>query len=116
MVDVFQKYATPELISALYALSRLQAASDTYSSTPITEYSLFQDETLLEDLCHYAPFACAAYGWELDLVTAGRLHRGDLHALVRITKINENDVVQVEWESRANRPVSDSRNCLNVLQ
>ncbi len=105
VVDVFKKYPTQELISALYALSRLQAASDIYSSKPIKEFPLCHDEVLLEDLCHYAPFACAAYGWELDLVTAGRLHRGDLHALVRITNIHENDVVQVEWESRANRPV-----------
>lgn len=105
VIDVFKRYTTQELVSALYALSRLQATSDSYSSKQIEEFPLCQDEALLDELCHYAPFACAAYGWELDLVTAGRFHRGDLHALTRITKVQQDDIVQVEWESRPNRPV-----------
>jgi hypothetical protein len=64
----------------------------------------FPDNDLLEDLHHYAPFAAATYGWKMDLATAGRLHRGDLQALVRMTNIDEDDVVSVNWESRANRP------------
>ena len=70
----------------------------------------FPDEDLLDDLKHGILYATAAYGWKLELATAGRLHRGDLSALVKMTNIDPEDVVKVNKESRANLPV---RNHLN---
>lgn len=115
VVDVIKKYPLQDLIASLYALSRLQAATEFWyrqtsepsvgGYSPVEEFPVVNDEGLLEELNHYAPFASATYGWKLDLATAGRLHRGDLHALTRITKIPPEDVVKVEWESRPHRPV-----------
>lgn len=112
VIDVFKKYPTKDLIASIYALSRLQAATEycdrgkalngKYAS--VSDFPVLEDGELLDVLSHYAPFASAAYGWKLDLATAGRLHRGDLHALTRMTKISPEDVVKVEWEARANRP------------
>ena len=118
VVDVFNNYPIQELIAAIYALSRLQAASEFHNDTvygetgtfhPMKDFPLLEDDELLEELCHYASFASAAYGWWLDLATAGRFHRGDLHAVLRMTKIDPEDVVKVDWESRANRPVRVTR-------
>ena len=121
VIDVFKKYPIQDSVASIYALSRLQAATEFYynsqtgsksggSHTPAVEdFPILQDEGLLEELNHYAPYASATYGWKLDLATAGRLHRGDLHALTRITQIRPEDVVMVEWESRPHRPVSVSR-------
>ena len=118
VIDVFKKYPMQDLVASIYALSRLQAATEFfycsqtgsnpegYNTPAVEEFPVLDDETLLEELNHYAPYASATYGWKLDLATAGRLHRGDLHALTRITQILPEDVVQVEWESRPHRPVS----------
>jgi hypothetical protein len=115
VVDVFKKYPAQELIAAIYALSRLQATSEFHNDTiysesgtrhPMKDFPLLDDDELLEELYHYASFASAAYGWWLDLATAGRFHMGDLHAVLRMTKIAPEDMVKVDWESRANRPVS----------
>lgn len=115
VIDVFNKYPKQDLVASIYALSRLQAAAAFYynqmgdesspSYTPVEQFPLVEDEALLDELNRYAPFASATYGWKLDLATAGRLHRGDLHALTRMTKIPPEDVVQVAWESRPHRPV-----------
>jgi hypothetical protein len=118
VVDVFKKYSPQELIAAIYALSRLQAVSEFHNDTtygesgtfhPMRDFPLLDDDELLEDLYHYASFASAAYGWWLDLATAGRFHYGDLAAVLRMTKIDPDNVVKVDWESRANRPVSTTR-------
>jgi hypothetical protein len=108
VIDVISKYEPQELIASIYALSRIQAACQRYNrsnSLPGNGEDGFPTEDLLDDLNHYAPYATAAYGWKMDLATAGRLHRGDLQALVKMTKIDPDDVVTVNWESRANRPV-----------
>ena len=124
VIDVFKKYPMQDSIASIYALSRLQAATEFFyrsqpgsksggSNTPAAEaFPILDDEALLEELNHYAPYASATYGWKLDLATAGRLHRGDLHALTRITQIRSEDVVMVEWESRPHRPVSACRRSL----
>ena len=111
VVDIFKKYPTQELIAAIYALSRLQAASEYHLGQiekqqvhgPMKDFPKLHDDDFLEELCHYAPFASAAYGWKLDLATAGMFHRGDLHAVVKMTKIDPEDIIKVEWEARANR-------------
>jgi hypothetical protein len=119
VIDVFSKHEPKQIISSIYALSKLQAAcqrherestltSTTLISTTRNEQQQEHGPTqeLLQDLYECAPFAAAAYGWKLDLATAGKLHRGDLHALVKMTNIDPSDVVTVNWESRPNRPVS----------
>ena len=109
VIDVFSKYEPQELIASIYALSRIQAACQHYDRSKYQKNSAngdgFPSEELLEDLVRYAPYASAAYGWKLDLATAGRLHRGDLQALVKLTKVHPDDVVTFNWEARANRPV-----------
>lgn len=114
VIDVFKRYPTKELVAAIYALSRLQAASEFHLGQiakrrkfgPLKDFPRLEENELLDELCHYAPFASAAYGWKLDLATAGRIHRGDSNAVVKMTKIQPDDVIKVEWGSRANRPVS----------
>lgn len=111
VIDVFKKYSTKELIPSIYAFSRLQAASAKYdqlhAKNEVASMS-YDDQLLLEELNYYAPFASAAYGWKMDLATAGRFHGGDLQALVRMTRIEPEDVVHVVWESKANQTVSSS--------
>jgi hypothetical protein len=107
VIDVFSKYEPQELISSIYALSRIQAACQRYNRSKLQPNGEdgFPTKDLLDDLVHYAPYATAAYGWRMDLATAGRLHLGDLQAIVKMTKIDPDDVVTVNWESRANQPV-----------
>jgi pimeloyl-ACP methyl ester carboxylesterase len=135
VIDVFSKYPTQELLASVYALSRLQAASQAYerrkyyldqveeeeddddddvrydeeedhtlNSTTTTTTPYCKDTALLEELAYFLPFASAAYGWTMDLATAGRLHFGDLEALLKKTSIRSEDVVTVNMESQANRP------------
>jgi hypothetical protein len=107
VIDVFAKYQPQELIASVYALSRLQAACQFHDRSSLVVQSQDKDDDLvdlLDDLRHYAPYATATYGWKMDLATTGRLHRGDLQALVKLTKIDPDDVVKVIWEAKANRP------------
>jgi Lipase (class 3) len=131
VIDVFSKYPTQELLASVYTLSRLQAASqayerrryyldqveevddddeaedDTFNSTTTTTTTTTPyctDTALLKELAYFLPFASAAYGWTMDLATAGRLHFGDLEALLKKTSIRPEDVVTVNMESQANRP------------
>ena len=106
VIDVFSKYPTQELLASIYALSRLQAVSQAYDRQRYYGGKIVKEEKLLEALAYYAPFASAAYGWTLDLATGGRLHFGDLQALIRSTSIRPEDVVMFNTESQANRPVS----------
>jgi hypothetical protein len=108
VIDVFSKYSTQDLFASVFALSRIQAACCQYEnlySDRDMDNNHFPDEDLLDDLRYYAPFATAAYGWKMDLATAGRLHRGDRNALVKMTGVDLEDIVSVNWESRTNRPV-----------
>jgi hypothetical protein len=102
VVDVFSKYPTQELIASIYTLSRLQKACQFYERNQIQSPPI--PTRLLEDLTHYAPFATAAYGWTMDLATGGRLHRGDLQALYKMTKVPPDHIVTVNWEAKTNRP------------
>ena len=106
VVDVFSKYPTQELLASTYALSRLQAVSQAYDRQQYYDGQIVKDEKLLEALAYYAPYASAAYGWTLDLATAGNLHFGDLQALIKSTSIRSEDVVMFNTDSQANRPVS----------
>jgi len=116
VIDVFRKYPKQDLIASIYALSRLQAATEHFyigrlDETPsggtllVEDFPVVDDVVLLDELNHYAPYASATYGWKLELATAGKFHRSDLHALTRITQTREEDIVKVEWESRPRRPV-----------
>ena len=105
VVDVFSKFPPQELITSIYALSRLQMANQHYERRHMHLDEHVKDTQLMEDLSRYAPFASAAYGWTMDLAMGRRLHRGDLQALVKMTGIPLEDVVIVNWESRPNRPV-----------
>jgi hypothetical protein len=107
VVDVFSKYPTQDLIASIYALSRLQKASQFHERNQIIQQSSPPSPIptlLLEDLTRYAPFATAAYGWAMDLATGGRLHRGDLQALYKMTKVPPDQIVTVNWEAKTNRP------------
>lgn len=108
IVDVWKRHEPKQIIASIYALSRLQAACERYERENHYDETINNndiDETLLEDLLHCAPFAIAAYGWKLDLATAGKLHRGDRQALVKMTNTPPSDIVTVNWTSRPNRPV-----------
>lgn len=131
VIDIFSRYAAPDIIASIHALSRLQAACHEYDLAELEKRRQRQKEMrqsnngkeahvdnddesspsssssllLLNDLVRYVPYASAAYGWTLDLATAGRLHRGDLRALVKMTQISDDDVVMVNWEAETNRPV-----------
>jgi hypothetical protein len=109
VIDVFSKYPTQDLLASVFALSRIQSACRQFEKSnfdrDIDDNSCLPDEDLVDDLLYYAPFATAAYGWKMDLATAGRIHRGDRNALVKMTKIDLDDIVSVSWESRTNRPV-----------
>eukprot|EP00980_Cylindrotheca_fusiformis_P018389 scaffold6052_cov118-Cylindrotheca_fusiformis.AAC.2 len=108
IVDIFSKHEPKQIIASIYALSKLQAACQRHErendvlSGSNRGNGLSQE--LINDLCKCAPFAIAAYGWKLDLATAGKLHRGDLNAVLKLTSISPSDVVTVNWESRPNRP------------
>lgn len=106
VIDIFKKHRTQELMGSIYAFARLQTACEVFDRNNVLNNPSAKqiDPALLQDLIRYVPFASAAYGWKLDLATAGRLHRGDLEALVRMTGVDEDDIVKVVWESRANRP------------
>jgi len=128
VVDVFSKHRKIDIAASLLALGRLQtvaaiaaqdnggnsttseASSASLSSSSSSSYSLsscplVDDADFIEDLAYYAVFADAAYGWKMDLVMRRRLSlRGDLHSVLRTTKIPEDDVVDCKWESRAHRP------------
>jgi hypothetical protein len=104
VVDVFSKYPPQELITSIYVLSRLQKACQAYERQNFIEHEEVTDTDLLDELTHYSKFAASAYGWTMDLATGGRLHRGDLQALVKMTGIELEDVVTVNSESRANLP------------
>jgi hypothetical protein len=106
VVDVFSNYTTQELIASIYTLSRLQKACQLYERNQILQSPspIPTTRLLLEDLTHYAPFATAAYGWTMDLATGGRWHRGDIQALIKITKVPPDHIVTVNWEAKTNRP------------
>ena len=108
VIDVFAKYHPQDLVTSIYALSRLQAASQEYQHKESLngQERVVPDKDLVEDLIYYAPFASAAYGWAFGLATGGRLHMGDLQSLVKTTAIDVKDVIQFVMESRVNRPVS----------
>lgn len=67
-------------------------------STPLT------DAALLSDLAYYSVYASVSYGWKMDLALSGRLHWGDLQALLRRTGSLREDVLAAEWEARTHRP------------
>ena len=106
VIDVFSKYPTQDLLASIYALSRLQTVSQAYDRQQDDDGQILEDEKLLDALAYYAPYASAAYGWTLDLATAGNLHFGDLQALIKSTSIHPEDVVMFNTDSQANRPVS----------
>lgn len=118
VIDVFSKHEPKQIIASIYALAKLQAACQRHerefilasrpSSSSRRQQEAELSQELIKDLCECAPFAIAAYGWKLDLATAGKLHPGDLNALVKVTKIDSSDVVTVNWESRPNRPVGSN--------
>ena len=94
IVDVFSRHDPRQIVASIYALSRLQAACQRYDrlhDSKIKNGSKeFTDRDLLQDICDAAPFATAAYGWKLDLATAGKIHRGDLRALTKMTGVKLN--------------------------
>ena len=108
IVNIFSRHDARQVLISMYALTRLQAACQRHERIldgKISGPTAYPDQALLKDLCETAPFATAAYGWKLDLATAGRLHRGDLRALVKMTGIDPSDVVIVNWDARPTRPV-----------
>jgi hypothetical protein len=120
IIDVWKRHDPKQIVTSIFALSRIQGACQHYDrENHYNDHSSNSDpldDALLEDLLHCAPFATAAYGWKLDLATAGKLHRGDLQAIVKMTNIHPDDVVTVNWDSRPNRPVrilsQDKCNCI----
>ena len=122
VIHIFEKYPMQDIFASIFALSRIQSACEQYeyhkqstitktkdnNDQPMAEDfddNRFPDEHLLDELRHYAPFAAAAYGWTMDLATAGKLHRGDHRALVKMTGLDEDDIIDVNWESKTNLPV-----------
>jgi hypothetical protein len=62
-----------------------------------------KDQQLLDDLSHYAVFANAAYGWRMGLLS-GKLHMGDLEALLSKTGISREDVIATQFKSKTHLP------------
>ncbi len=105
VVNLLGLYSPKDVIWSVMALSRLQRVlareidNDTNSNTAI-------DKNMLEELAHYSIFANAAYGWRGQFAFFGRLHFGDINALVKRTGIDKGDVITANWHSKVNRPVS----------
>jgi len=103
VVNLLKLYSPKEVILSVIALSRLQRILSRendnylYSNTTI-------DRSVLEELAHYSIFANAAYGWRGQFAFFGRLHFGDINALVKRTGIDRSDVIAANWHSKVNRP------------
>ncbi|KAL7471940.1 hypothetical protein ACHAXS_012247 [Conticribra weissflogii] len=103
VVNLLGLYSPKDVILSVVALSRLQRIlareieNDTNSNTAIDKY-------MLEELAHYSIFANAAYGWRGQFAFFGRLHFGDINALVKRTGIDKSDVITANWHSKVNRP------------
>jgi hypothetical protein len=103
VIDVFKDYPAKDVVMAIIALGKLQSAAAQYmernepESDPVEPY-------LLEQLAEYSVFANAAYGWTMEVAFRGRLHMGNLQALLKKTGIEVSDVVAAEWESKTHRP------------
>lgn len=106
VVDVFKKYPSRSVIASVMALARLQSVASYYENKiGMLGDDVSDDEELLDRLAHYALFANAAYGWTMDLALRGKLHMGDLQALLKKTGIGPDDVVAAHWTAKTHRPV-----------
>jgi hypothetical protein len=106
VVDVFGKYNTVDVLASILALSRLQsvviAQEQSLRDDWIEIASNDESVDLLQDLAHFSVYAQAAYGWPMDLALRQRLHwGGHRQALVRLTGIDQKDIVKAEWNARA---------------
>jgi len=111
ILDIFALHSVHSILLSGLALSRLQGASASFSGTRLlseqngTKISFSPvDHDLLEMLAHNAKFAASAYGWKGRLALSGRLHFGNVRALLSRTGISRADIVDSNWRSRANRP------------
>lgn len=111
VVDIFAKFKQREIWASMYALGRLQHAARFYDMKQERKIQPVTDHALLEDLAHYAVFATAAYGWPMDAMRPKKhwkdffgKPRSDLDTLIHRTNIEEDDILEVEWESKTHRP------------
>lgn len=103
VIDVFKEYPTKDIVVSIFALSKLQTATAYYEekqATPGPEV----DPELIQQLAHYSAYASAAYGWKMEVAFRGRLHMGNMQAMLKKTGVNADDVIDSEWESKTHRP------------
>mmetsp|Transcript_19001 Transcript_19001/g.29265 ORF Transcript_19001/g.29265 Transcript_19001/m.29265 type:complete len:407 (+) Transcript_19001:654-1874(+) len=107
--DIFSQFSPKEVTASIWALSRLQQASNLHevanSACAIKEGDLI-DPQLVDDLAHYAVFATAAYGWKGALAFRGKIHMGgNLEAVLAKTGVDRDHLISAHWASRTHRPV-----------
>jgi Lipase (class 3) len=103
IVDVMKKYPTKTVVLAIVALSKLQrAASVLEEGSEVPQLQI--DRDLIRRLAHYSVYASAAYGWTMEAALRGRLHMGNLQALLKTTGIEPEDVIKSAWVSKTHRP------------
>jgi hypothetical protein len=103
VIDIFKEYAAKDVVGAIVALGKLQSAA-AYSDDQKEHTGADIDPKLLQQLAHYSVYATAAYGWTMEVAFRGRLHMGNLRALLQKTGIQADDVVAAFWESKTHRP------------